>query len=192
MFNHFRSLFDRSDILVVPGCMLLWLIATRLNNEVIFTWSAVTDYRHWIFVPAGIKLVVAMVFRWRGALGVTLGISVDLPEYLPILSMPQTAILAVAHGFAPLAAVGLFSHWTGLRMPWHGLQGHHLPGLALLSASLGTLAFQLLIVAFGIEHWPEALPQMLIMIIGDFVGAGLLLIMLVVVSRLLRRFRGSA
>lgn len=156
-----------------------------LNNAVLFDWAAAKEYRHWVFVPAGVKLVLAMVFRWRGALGVMLGTCPLLQIDLPMLNLAQIATLAVALGFAPLLATMLFSRWTGLAMPWFGLGRHHLPLLVLLSASLCALSLYGLLVAYGVKDWHQVPSAITVRMIGDLLGAVLLMLTVVGVRRLM-------
>ena len=170
---------DWSGTAIILISALTWTAARIINNEILFKWTEVADYRHWVFVPAGIKLVLVMLFGWRGALGVMLGLSIYLPHTLPILALPQVLLLAVSLAFAPLVAVHIFSRWTGLVRPWLGLEGYHLPGLVLLSAVLCALPFHGMLLAFGVEHWEDSASQMSIMVIGDFLGAGILMLLVV-------------
>ena len=175
-----------SGPLIVAGSALLWVVVRHLNNDVLFAWAEVAEYRHWVFVPAGVKLVLAMVFGWRGALGVALGISTYLQGALPMLHMGQIAMLAGVLGFAPLLATRIFSRLTGLTRPWFGIQGYHLPLLVLLSACLCALSFKGLLVAFGVEGWEGAPARIATMMVGDFLGAGLFMVAVVGMRRLLR------
>lgn len=104
-----------------------------------------------------------------------------------MLALPQVLMLATALAFAPLAAVHIFSRWTSIVPPWFGLQGYHLPGLVLISAVLCALPFHAMLVAFGVEEWEDLASRMSIMVIGDFVGAGILMLLVVAGRTLWRR-----
>lgn len=175
-----------SGAVIVGGSALLWVVARYLNNNVLFEWAEVTEYRHWIFLPAGVKLILALVFGWRGALGVTLGTCTYLQGNLPALAMPQIAMVAVALGFGPLIAVRILRAWTGLASPWFGMEARHLVAVLVLSAALCATAFQGLLVAFGVEDARDAPRQIAIMMFGDVTGAALLLSAAVGLRRLLR------
>ena len=170
----------------VAASAVLWVIAVELNNHVLFRWTEATEYRHWVFVPAGVKLIIAMVAGWRGALGVALGKLTYLKHDLPTLSLMALLPLAAGYGFVPLLAVLLFSRQTGLHRPWVGLQGHHLLLLVLLAGVIASVFFHSVLVLAGIEDLETVLPDMTQMLVGDVLGAGLLLLTVMGVRRMVR------
>lgn len=177
--------------LAVAGSALLWVVSGYLNNDVAFAWAEESRYRRWIFVPAGIKLILCMILGWHGALGVTLGILFNLHDYIPTAGAFELAAFGIALGFSPLVSVAIFSRWTGISHPWFGIQGHHLVALTMLSAALCAASFHGLLIAFGIETSEQALVQGITMMTGDFIGAGLLLLTIAAVRVAIRYLRGE-
>lgn len=179
----------------VAASAAVWELSCFLNNSLLFGWAEVKAYRHLVFFPSGIKLVLAMVLGWRGALGVALCSYVDLGSSLPSLSGVEIAPLALGLGFGPLIAVRLFQHFTAIRPPWYGLRAHHLPVLSLINAVSCGLPFQGLLVALRVEESDEFLPGLVTMVTGDFLGAGILLVAVggaAKLVRMLQRAGGSS
>lgn len=179
------------DLALVGISAALWMASIYLNNEVLFQWTEEEEFVHWVFVPAGIRILLVMLFGWRAALGMALGSVPSVLEVLPGAGTGMVAVTAVATGLMPWISVQLFSSRTGVRYPWHDLVWWHLPVVAALSAFTNSAMLNGQLILVGLEP-PRELPvNLLAVMIGDLMGALVLLLATVSLVRLLRT-RGAA
>ncbi len=92
---------------------LIFLIAcfyagfVLINNELLIFWAADTSYRYWFYPPAGVRLVIIMLFGWQGVVG----------YFLAALALLSSGSILEVDGFdsALFVAVGrALSLWLGL------------------------------------------------------------------------------
>ena len=175
--------------LTVSASALLWVTCVTLNNDLFFEWTAVTEFRHLIFVPAGAKLVLVMALGARGAFGIALGTMTFLHSDLPTLSTVQAVACSLAYAGVPLVVLSAFSRVTGLAKPWFGLGTQHLALITVAVAVASSIAFNGLLAAWGILSGVEVLPAAVAMAGGDVTGTGILLAAALGGRALMRRLR---
>lgn len=174
------------DLGLVAFSAAVWLISVYLNNEVLFPWPEEDDFVHWIFVPAGLRVLLVMLFGWRAALGMALGSVPWMLDIMPGAAAATVAFAAVGAGLMPWLSIQLFSLSTGVRHPWHDLVWWHLPVIAALSAFANSALLNSQLILFGFEPPRELATNLLSVMIGDFLGALVLLLASVALVRLLR------
>ncbi|BBK30660.1 hypothetical protein EDC65_1901 [Stella humosa] len=168
---------------------VIWAISVYLNNEVFFPWTHDEDYLHWIFVPGGIKVLLVMLLGWRAVVGMAFGAIPGVLTALPGIGPLALALVAGAVGVMPWLSIRLFSYVTGVRHPWHDLVWWHLPAIAALSAFANSAFLNSQLILLGLEP-PRDLPvNLLSVMISDFAGALILLLVSVALVRLLRTIR---
>ena len=175
---------------IVGASALLWVGCVTLNNHLAFEWTGLTDFRHLIFVPAGLKLALLMALGVRAAFGIALGTLTFLPSDLPTLSPVQVVALVTAYVTAPLIVIAVFSRVTGLVKPWFGLRLGHLALLTVVAAVATSVTFNGLLAAWGVVAGSDVLHATVAMAGGDVVGGSLLLASVLsarTVLRILRR-----
>jgi hypothetical protein len=175
--------------LIAGASALLWVACVTLNNHVLFEWTELTEFRHLVFVPAGAKIVLIMALGARAALGIWLGSLTFVVSDIPTLSAVQALGLTLAYAGVPLMVITSFSRAAGFARPWVGLGAWHL-ALIVLAVSIATsVAFNGLLAAWGIVAAEEVLETSIAMVVGDVLGAGILLITVLAARSALRRFR---
>lgn len=174
------------DLGVIGLSGALWIAAIYVNNQMLFPRPEEDEFDRWVFVPAGLRMLLVMLFGWRAAVGTALGSIPWMFDVLPGVGLATIAVSAGISGLMPWISVQLFSGATGVRHPWHDLVWWHLPAIAALSAFANSLALNSQFLMLGREPPRELAANLLSMMIGDFLGALVLLLALVAVVRLLR------
>ncbi len=167
----------------------IWVVAVYLNNDVLFVWTEEEEYLHWIFVPAGIKILLVMLLGWRGAVGMMVGAIPGIVDSLPDASLAMIAVVSIGVGLMPWLALQAFAALVGIRYPWDDLVWWHLPALAALSAFANSAFLNVQLILLRMEPAKEFPQNLLSVMIGDFLGALVLLLVSVAIVRLLRRSR---
>lgn len=157
-----------------------------LTNSLIFGLGV-----NWIYLPAGLRLFLTLIFGLPGAIGIALASFLisffgDFPHDLTLCIG-----VGLISGFAPyLARIFVFSN---LRLE-PDLSNLNLPNLisciviyALLSAGLHQLWFS----TMGLEN-TGSINHFLVMLIGDILGSLLLISLIKYCLDLLKRFRKIA
>lgn len=70
------------------GCVLL-------NNSLLFFWAQDgSTYRYWIYLPGGFRLVLIMLFGWRGLIGVTIAVAgISYSDLVPEITTMLDALV---------------------------------------------------------------------------------------------------
>lgn len=157
--------------MIVGLSILLWTGSVTLNNHVLFQWTSQEEYRHLIFVPAGVKLLLLMAFGWRGALGIALGMLTFLSTDLPKLSGVQLLFLSALYAAVPSAVIWAFSQATGIDRPWTGLSQTNLLVLVVLVAVVSSIAFNAPLLVWGVVSDSGATAAVASMVVGDLSGS---------------------
>lgn len=171
-----------SALAIAPKVLIaaaLW-VAFYWTNRLLLGAVELSDVASWIFLPAAVRLLVVLLWRWQGALGLFLG-TLLTNEALAGLPWGQSLCVAAMSSLGPLAAILI-----GQR---HFLIGNSLVGLtppqlcvfaalnALISAGLHATYF----AAIGMS--PGFGLTVLTMATGDFLGAMIVLYLLRVAVR---------
>jgi hypothetical protein len=67
------SAVSRGTLVVTIAC--LYAGAVVVNNNLLFPWLEFDNFRNLLFLPAGLKLFLVMLFGWRAVAGIALGIA---------------------------------------------------------------------------------------------------------------------
>ena len=184
-----RSLLN--NLMVIWLVAVVWLLAVFLNNYVFFVWTQKEAYIHWIFVPAGVRIVLIMLFGWRAAVGMALGAIPAIDDILPGIGLAMVAVVSSGAALMPWLCVALFSAVVGPRHPWTDLDWWHLPVLAVLCAFVSELFLNVQLIFLGFEERADFASNLLTGMIGNFLGALVLLVATVACIRLLRAARAG-
>lgn len=161
--------------------------AILINNSLLFPWTPDAVYRHWIFVPAGLQLLLVMLFGWRGVLGLTFG---GAAEYLsqPVgLNIPSALFVAGVDAMSVWLGVEIYSAMTGNRYPWANLSWRSVPVLSLITGVASAIGVFLAMVAAQIESGSTPLRDMALFAIGDFIGAWIFFAVVLLIRRQLAK-----
>lgn len=161
----------------------LWCALVPLYG-VLFDWTEFFPGINWIYLPHGLRMILVLLFGVPGALGITLGSDIlgrTLMRPETEVSMALDLSLAGIPGIAAWLAVWLIvKEWPGRSLiprisgNWAKIEGSRLILLALVSAVLNSGGHSLVWYLFD-EPGPEIASRYLVMFIGDFLGALVLL-----------------
>ena len=166
----------------IGGVAVAWWLLYALNEQ-LFSLTEINDRISWIFLPAALRLVAALLFGWRGALGLFLG-ALLTQDPSPAADPLQGVVLAAISAAAPWAAVQLGMRLLSLPSDLTGLRLGHLAVLAAATSAASAVLHHAYLI--GTEAWPFGLHGLGPMFVGDLVG---MLILGYLGGWLLRRWR---
>ncbi len=163
--------FEIASMVLVSAVLFVELY--RINDW-LFGQLEFTDRVNWIFLPAGLRVLLVLVIGLPGAVGILLGnLWLDREDLLggPLLSIVATAM---ASGFGPWLVRWWMQKRGLIDAQLQRITSSHLLHFVLLYAGLNALLHQLIHWAF---HTPNTTPWVDLwpMFIGDAVGALLVL-----------------
>lgn len=157
------------DLTLVAVSGVLWA-GCWYFNKVFLADTLVTTGINYLFLPAGVRLLLVMLFGLRGALGIFL---IDpflfLQEYGP--GSPAEVIgTSFIAAFAPYLAVLGFYRAANISPGLSGLKPLHLPMLALLVSLVTPLLFNLHFLLYHRHAEDDFARNFAAMATGDFLG----------------------
>lgn len=164
----------------VLGSGLVWTGAWFLNQSGAFLTSYAPGI-DLIYLPAGVRLLLVLVFGAWGAAGVALFNPLLFLTVFPTGTAPEALVNSVISGLAPLATVRLFFLATGIQPSLENLRPMHMPMLALAVSLVTPVLFNLQFVAIGSEPVASFGRSVTAMALGDFTGC----LLVIAVARLL-------
>jgi len=155
---------------------LLW-VGIGLANQQLLDWAHHSVGIDLVYLPAGVRLLIVLVFGVWGAAGITLANPMMAlfefgPE--PIIELLLNSMIA---GFVPWLGVMGCCKIIGVDPRLSKLRPIHIPMLALGVSVATPLAFNLQFVMSGLKQPQDFTANLSAMILGDFVGCLLVLIM---------------
>lgn len=168
-FQKLRSQLTAFHGLLVLVSGLLW-IALWLFNKQVMSFSEVTGGINLIYLPAGFRLLIVLIFGFWGALGVFIADPILFSVEFGSGSWIDILTTAAVSGFVPWIAVRLFFRAAKLKYSILELRPVHLPLLALALSAITPLAFNVQFVLSGKHAFHEFLRNYTAMAAGDFLG----------------------
>lgn len=154
---------------LVVTSALLWC-ATWLTNRYLMAGTNIAPGIDLVFIPAGIRLLLVIVFGIWGALGVFLADPLLFMLEFQQGSFGESLVNAAISGFAPYFTVRAFCRLAGVDGSFAKLKPVHLPLLALAVSVVTPLLFNIHFVMQGREQPSEFLHNFTAMMTGDFLG----------------------
>jgi hypothetical protein len=152
-----------------------------------FTLDLVDSYAPGIslvFLPAGIKLVAALVSGFWGVLGTVVALALVSPEFWPEQPLWFYVVYPSLSGFSTLAVVAVMKHILGIAEDIRDIRFIHIPLIDLCATLVhGTVVN----VFFAIDHLQvnqDFFTRALAMSVGDFLGSLILLLSFAVLAKL--------
>jgi hypothetical protein len=170
---------------VLFGATLL-IVLDHVNDRC-FSSIALDSWVQLIYVPAGYKLIIVLLFGASGALAVFLGSIINFIDNFSFLRLGDVVTMAALYAAAPLATRIIFERMTGKGYPWMDLRFVDILILTLTSAVLSYSAVA--VVLGGYREFALTLRHMKYFIIGDLLGTALTLLILFFTLRLIDRSR---
>lgn len=173
------------DLALVGLGFVLYLMAYELH-QVLLPYVTYVQGVDLLFLPAGIKLVMVMIGGWRGALGCGLALLLMTnhvwPELTPAL---QVLYAALSAGVTWLVVRQMFSH-KGLGQSLEGLCFWDIVHIDAINTLLHGAVLNSFFWLLGTRSAEEWVSSVLAMALGDFLGTGVILILVLLLDRALR------
>lgn len=149
---------------------LVWLLNDRLMDGL-----QVAPGIDLIFLPAGFRPLIVLIFGFWGALGIALADPLMFLQAFGSGSVTEIVINALISGFAPYLTVKAFCRVAGIQSSLLQLRPIHLPLLALSVSIVTPVLFNLHFILRGREPASEFAHNLAAMSVGDFVGCFLVI-----------------
>ena len=165
------SVLARGSLVLGIACM--YAGAVLINNNLLFPWLELENFRSLLFLPAGLKLFLVMLLGWRAVLGIALGImSVALSEF-PHMSPLHGLLLGGIAALSTQLTLKLSAGALRVGYPWTSLSWPALCAMALAVGVVDATAVQGAMAWLGYENfedfWSEALQGAFGRVLGTFV-----------------------
>ena len=139
-----------SRLVLVLTVTCVYAGAILVNNELLFRAVELDRYRYLIFLPAGLKLLLVMLFGWRGVMGVALGIACSTLSEFSDLSLAQGLLFGATLALSTQLALRACSVLLRVDFPWDHLTWSSLLILVMTVGVFDAVAFQ--VAMSGIGH----------------------------------------
>lgn len=157
------------DAALVVTSGMLWC-AVWIANKYLMAGTHVAPGIDLVFLPAGFRLLIVIVFGVWGALGIFLADPLMFMVEFGHGSAREVLINALISGFAPYFTVRAFCRVAGIKGSLTQLRPIHLPLLALAVSIVTPLLFNLHFLAEGRTQPQQFLHNYTAMMTGDFLG----------------------
>ena len=157
------------DAALVVTSAALWS-GVWVANKYLMAGTHVAPGIDLVFLPAGFRLLIVIVFGVWGALGIFLVDPLMFMLEFEQGSFREVLINALISGFAPYVTVVAFCRLAGIRGALTQLKPIHLPLLALAVSVVTPLLFSLHSLAEGRTPPHAFLHNFTAMMTGDFLG----------------------
>ncbi|MEN9315587.1 MAG: hypothetical protein RIS35_1980 [Pseudomonadota bacterium] len=138
-------------------------------NQWLFGAFSFSEGVAWVFLPSGLRLLLVVVCAGAGAVGIAIASSVISVLWF-FQEDPLTGVVAgLISGLAPWLARRISFALLGVREDLAGLRAGALLRMAALFALVSATLHQVWYVARG--HSPDFVQGTLVMSVGDFLGA---------------------
>lgn len=180
-----KFILDKSNqfaviALEILGIAIAWILLYQLNN-LILNFFSINNYIAWIFLPAFIRIFAVIVFDWAGVIGLIIGAMITRDS--ASIDFWSVISLAIISGIAPLIAIKVCKFMFNLPKTFKGLSAHHLLiftfAASVTSAGLHHFHFHYFKIDYSVQTF-------IAMMIGDLIGA---LVMLYLASFIIRLIR---
>jgi hypothetical protein len=191
-WNNHRHFFSSlsATLLIIASVSLSWIAVVFVNNQILFRWTALDSWLHLIYLAAGYKLLIIMLFGFKGAIGIFFGTIYNFVGIFPFLSSGSILALAALYAAAPLAACQVFESLTGRHYPWTKLRFSDILNLSLLASALSSIS--LVMGLWIISDTDFNIQSILYMIIGDLLGILIFFLLIAACIKFCGSFRMSS
>ena len=170
------------------GLIALSFALSRLTfelHELLTPYVAYTQGVDLLFLPAGVKLVLIMVAGWRGALGCGLSLLSLSTRFWPDLEPVWLLCYSTLSVGMTWLVVGVMLRHLALGPTLEGLSFWELVQIDMLNTLLHGFAVNGYFWALGLRNSETFWSAALAMTLGDFLGAGVIMLLVLLVARLI-------
>ena len=163
----------------------LWAFFIEIQYAV-FDFAKQTTGIGLIFIPAGVRLGLILIFGRWGALGVALANMFVFGDEFNAKSFFEVGLISAIAGFAPLLAVYISFRLLRISRTLAELEPYHLPIISLIAALVSAIAHNVAFVALGYQTSENWLTNIIMMVFGDFLGCFIVLLVMWCTIKLIR------
>lgn len=145
-------------------------------NERLFASLEFSSGVNWIFLPAGVNLLLVMVLGPWAAFGLTASAALIKHQIFPEIDLLNVAVNGVIAGFGPVLALWLAKHFFRIDPTLKDRSSKTLIQLALLFSVLSAVLHQIWFAYVGQSQ--SLLSGAPVMALGDFLGTLIVLYIL--------------
>lgn len=167
---------------------MLFRLAYELH-ELVAPYVAYAQGVDLLFLPAGIKLVMIMVAGWRGALGCALSLLSLSTRFWPGLEPIWLLLYATLSVGMTWLVVGAMLRYRALGPALEGLNFWDLLRIDMLNTLLHGIAVNSYFWALGLRSSETFWPAALAMSLGDFLGSGVIMLLVLLTARIIAPVR---
>lgn len=175
-------------LMLATVCGLAYMLAFYLNHYVVQA-QAVFSGVALFYLPAGIKLIAIMVARYWGALGLWAANFLHSLTGWEELTFIDVFWMSVVWVGTTLVVVMAWARATGLRSDLKNLTFKSFVWLNLLAAVVHGLFFNAYLFAINVRIDTEWLTAAKAMALGDFLGSGALMLLVLGLFKAMRLVR---
>ena len=144
-----------------------------------------------VFLPAGIKLIAALVSGFWGVLGTVVALALVSPEFWPDQPSWFYVVYPTLSGFSTLAVVMLMQRMLGIDSDIRNLRFIHIPLIDLCATLVHGTVVNGFFALNHLEVDQDFFTRALAMSVGDFVGSLILLLSFAVLAKLYDFYKQS-
>lgn len=181
----------RINVTLVIASAALWAAFWFLNSW-LFAALEYTAGIAFIYFPAGVRLVLVLVFGVWGAIGIALSTPLLFMQAFGQQSVEEVVVNSLISGFVPLLAARACQWALGIGWSLEKLRPAHLPLLSLAVSIATPLALNLMFVAYGLKPIADLPQNTAAMVLGDFLGCMIGLVVAKLGLLAYRRLRAPA
>lgn len=163
----------RVVLIVVLAC--LYTGAVQLNNQILFAGSQIGSFQNWIFLPAGLKLLLLMLFGWRAAIALSLSIATIVLSELRTIPISVSILIGLFGGLTPYFVFVILSKLLNLSYPWNGLKFKDIVTISVFIGVVEAFIQRVGLNFIGVETWDNLLKDSVLVAIGRILGTFLFL-----------------
>ena len=176
------------NALIVVVSALMWVVAFKVHSIALPTTAHAAGI-DLIFIPSGIRFFALLIGGVWAAVGVSLGSLLLAGNEFNIHSLAKIGAISAMSGFGPYVSLLVSQRLLRIDSSLGNLFTRHLPLLAFGTAAGSAILHNVLFLGLGLETSGAFLQSTFAMAAGDFAGSLLVVILVIGVMRLYRRWR---
>jgi hypothetical protein len=173
--------------LVLLGFALYWLMYQF--NELLMPYVSYAQGVALLFLPAGIKLVMIMVAGWRGAMGCGLALWWISASIWPELDAAWLMAYAALSAGLTWAVVSALLRRKALGPCLEGLSFWDIVQIDAANTLLHGIVINGFLWSLGLRGGEQVWPSALAMALGDFLGSGVVMLLVLLVGQVVLPMR---
>lgn len=173
-------------IVLVLASALLW-VGFGLASQSLLAWAQYSRGIDLIYLPAGVRLLIVLVFGIWGATGIAVSNPFMALFVFGAQSQPETFTNSFIAGFVPYLTMVACCKLLGVDRDLGALRPIHLAVFALAVSIVTPLAFNLQFIFEGLKARHELGANLSAMMLGDFLGCLVMLLLARVAIAIYRR-----